>query len=87
MDCAALTNANCTAFAPSLTLRRSGGELSMREYRVYSVDEAGRISGERTIDAANDDEAVFAVRSMQRALNTEIWYRDRRIARVPSHAS
>lgn len=55
----------------------------MKEYRVYSIDEGGRITGERTIEAADDDEALFAVRSMQRALNTELWYRDRRVARVP----
>ena len=57
----------------------------MRTYQVYSVDERGSISGNRTIEAANDDEAVFAVRSMQRPLETEIWDRDRRVARVPGH--
>ncbi|HEX3677741.1 MAG TPA: hypothetical protein VHU79_10185 [Sphingomicrobium sp.] len=57
----------------------------MKTYHVYSVDERGSISGNRTIEAANDDEAVFAVRSMQRPLATEIWDRDRRVARVPGH--
>jgi hypothetical protein len=56
----------------------------MKTYRVYSIDQNGRICGDRTIDATNDEEAVFAVRSMQRDLNTEIWDRDRRIARVPA---
>jgi hypothetical protein len=55
----------------------------MKTYHVYSVDEHGSISGNRTIEAANDDEAVFAVRSMQRLLQTEIWDRDRRVARIP----
>lgn len=57
----------------------------MKTYQVYSVDAHGSISGNRTIEAANDDEAVFAVRSMQRPLETEIWDRDRRVARVPGH--
>ena len=57
----------------------------MKTYHVYSVDEHGSISGNRTIEAANDDEAVFAVRSMQRLLETEVWDRDRRVARIPGH--
>jgi len=35
------------------------------------------------VTAADDDDAIFAVRSMQRPDNTEIWLHDRRIARVP----
>ena len=57
----------------------------MKEYRVYSIDGSGRITGDRTLEALNDDEAVFAVRSMQRPLITEIWFRDRRVGRVAAH--
>ena len=57
----------------------------MKEYRVYSIDECGRITGDRMIGALSDDEAIFAVRSMQRPLITEVWYRDRRIGRVAAH--
>ena len=53
------------------------------QYQVYSIDPEGRITGNRVIEAANDDEAVFAVRSMKRQLDTEVWRRDRRLARVP----
>lgn len=56
----------------------------MRKYRIYSVEDGGRISGEREIEAENDDDAVFAVRSMQRPLMTEVWDRDLRIARIPA---
>lgn len=56
----------------------------MKTYRVYSIDQNGRICSDRTLDATSDEEAVFAVRSMQRDLNTEVWDRDRRIARVPA---
>lgn len=53
-------------------------------YQVYSLDDKGGICGDRLIEADNDDEAIWAVRSMQRELDTEIWDRDRRIARVPA---
>jgi hypothetical protein len=55
----------------------------VKEYQVYSIDPNGRICGDRMIEAASDEEAIFAVRSMQRQLNTEIWHKDRRICRVP----
>ena len=54
----------------------------MTQYRVYSIDPQGRISGDRVIEAASDDEAIFAVRSMQRELNTEVWHGDRRVGRI-----
>jgi hypothetical protein len=59
----------------------------MKHYRVYSIDDHGRITGDRTIDAQNDDEAVFAVRSMQRPLNTEVWDHDRRVAKIPAYSA
>ena len=57
----------------------------MRTYSVYSVDEDGSISGQRTLHASSDDEAIFAVRSMQRPIETQIWDRDRRIATIPPY--
>ena len=57
----------------------------MKTYQVYSLTGSGSITGEREIDAASDDEAVFQVRAMQRRLVTEIWQRDRRIARIPAY--
>ena len=53
------------------------------QYQVYSIDPEGRITGNRVIEAANDDEAIFAVRSMKRQLDTEVWRRDQRLARIP----
>jgi hypothetical protein len=54
----------------------------MRSYRVYSVGPDGEISGERSIMAPTDEDAIFDVRAMQRPLDTEIWDHDRRIAKV-----
>ena len=56
----------------------------MKSYHVYSVDERGSLFGDRTLEARNDDEAIFAVRSMGRQLETQIWDRDRRVARIPA---
>jgi len=56
----------------------------MKSYQVYSVDAQGGICGDRMLQAENDDEAIFAVRSMGRQLETQIWDRDRRVARIPA---
>jgi len=65
------------------SIRKSWVGRFVQEYQVYSIDPEGRITDNRVIEAANDDEAVFAVRSMKRQLDTEVWRRDRRLARVP----
>jgi len=54
----------------------------MRKYQIYSLGPDGSVSAHRIIDAQDDDEAVFAARSMRRSLVTEVWYGDRRIARI-----
>jgi hypothetical protein len=59
----------------------------VKRYQVYSITEDGSITGDREIEAASDDEAVFAVRAMKRPDPTEIWHRDRRVARVAPHQS
>ena len=55
----------------------------MAEYRVYSLSANGSIVGDRTIEAVDDDEAVFAARAMKRPEGCEVWKGDRRVARVP----
>lgn len=59
----------------------------MKHYQVYSIDDRGGISGDRTVDAKNDDEVIFEVRAMQRTLETQIWDGDRRVARIPGYGS
>jgi|KBSMisStandDraft_5_1062788.scaffolds.fasta_scaffold3307635_2 hypothetical protein len=58
----------------------------MKSYQVYSVDNRGGICGDRLLEAENDDAAIGAVRSMGRKLETQIWDRDRRVARIPPAA-
>ena len=55
----------------------------MPKYQVYSIDLEGGITGNRMIEAPDDDAAMFEVRAMKRQLNTEIWHGDRRVARIP----
>lgn len=62
---------------------RCRGASVVKKYQVYSVAPDGGIVGHQLIRAYCDEEAIAAVRSMQRQLNTEIWYVDRRIGRVP----
>ena len=57
----------------------------MKHYQVYSVDESGAISGDRTIRAGSDEEIIFQVRAMQRPLETQIWDGDRRVARIAAY--
>jgi hypothetical protein len=57
----------------------------MKFYHVYSVDAQGSITGDRTIRAKDDDDAIFEVRAMHRALETQIWDKDRRVARIPAY--
>jgi hypothetical protein len=57
--------------------------MNVKKYQIYSITEGGSITGDRVIEAASDDEAVFAVKAMQRPHHTEIWYHDRRIAKIP----
>ena len=56
----------------------------MKSYQVYSVDNRGSICGDRVVEAENDDAAIFTVRAMARQLETQIWDRDRRVARIPA---
>jgi len=77
-----ISNGKFKSRRPNNKLRRAKGGL-VRTYRIYSVDSRGRIVGDREIEAENDEEDIFAARSLQRTLVTEVWSRDRRIGRVP----
>jgi hypothetical protein len=70
---------------PALPLTLSWLERNVKKYQVYSITEDGAVIGDREIEATSDDEAVYAVRAMQRPNHTEIWHRDRRVAKVAPH--
>ena len=54
----------------------------MRDYRLYCLDGAGKITSAEWIDAASDDEAVGIARSTRKAVPCEVWHRTRLVARI-----
>lgn len=54
----------------------------MAEYRHYRLDGAGKISAAEWLDAANDEEAVRKVRERKLPCKSEIWDRNRLVARI-----
>jgi hypothetical protein len=59
----------------------------MREYRLYCLDGAGKITGAEWIDADCDDEAVRIARDMNKPVACEVWQRTRFVARIPRFTS
>jgi hypothetical protein len=59
----------------------SGGEP---EYRLYCLNEEGKIARADWIDAQDDDEAIAIARSMEKSVECEIWKGDRLVARIPA---
>lgn len=66
-------------------LHPGGGSAAMKAYQVYSIDENGAVTDDRLIEAESDIEALFAARALQRPRDTEVWYRDRRVGKIPAH--
>ena len=53
------------------------------EYKVYCLDQAGRIaSAAEHVEASSDDEAIVLVRSRIPHFNCEIWKGNRLVSRV-----
>ena len=70
----------CRAPVISGTPRGSG----VSGYRHYRFDGAGRISSAEWLDAADDDAAVRQVRELNLPFRSEIWDRNRLVARIDS---
>ena len=58
----------------------------MAKYRHYRLDGAGSINSAEWIEAGDDDEAVRFVRERGLAVASEIWDRNRFVARVDASA-
>jgi hypothetical protein len=56
-------------------------------YRHYRLDGAGNISSAEWIDATDDDDAVRQVRERRLPFQSEIWDRDRLVARIEASES
>ena len=57
----------------------------MAEYRHYRLDGAGSISGAEWIEASCDDDAVRQVRDRKLPFDSEIWDRNRLVARIEAN--
>jgi hypothetical protein len=51
-------------------------------YRHYRLDGAGNISEAEWIEAADDDDVVRQVRERKLPVGSEIWDRNRRVAKI-----
>jgi hypothetical protein len=54
----------------------------MPSYRHYRLDGAGNISKAEWIEASDDADAVRQVRDKKLPVSSEIWDRNRRVAKV-----
>jgi hypothetical protein len=57
---------------------------AMSLYRIYCLNEGGRFSSAREIEADSDADAIARARELKHAFNCELWNGDRLVARVPS---
>jgi hypothetical protein len=60
---------------------------SMRDYRLYCLDGAGKITSAEWLEADSDAEAVAAARALCKAVTCEVWQRRRFVARIPRFTS
>lgn len=56
----------------------------MSDYRLYCLDDAGRMHAE-DFAARSDGEAISVARSMKKPVNCELWSLDRFIALIPAY--
>ncbi len=69
-------------FTPqSYTCGAEDGELFVA-YRYYRFDGTGRIREAEWLDAVDDDDAVRQVRERNLPVPSEVWERNRRVARI-----
>lgn len=62
----------------------SGGK-PVFAYRIYCLDGVNRFTRTKDVEASNDDDAIRHARSlMDDCITTEIWQRDRLVARLVS---
>ena len=59
----------------------------MRGYRHYRFDGAGNISSAELLEAADDDDAARQVRELGLPFRSEVWDRNRLVARIEASKS
>ena len=56
----------------------------MTSYRVYYLDDTGKIAEAERIEAPSDDDALVMMRAKKLAVEVEIWKHNQLLCRVPS---
>ncbi|MBA2467561.1 MAG: hypothetical protein H0V46_08165 [Sphingomonas sp.] len=54
----------------------------MANYRVYCYDGAGKLWVADWVEAAEDEAAIAAARTMRIAVKCEVWHRDRLVGTI-----
>jgi len=55
------------------------------EYRLCWMDGVGRIESLEVIIADNDDDGLAIARAMKKTVKSELWDRDRLVAKIAAH--
>ena len=56
----------------------------MTDYRLYCLDEHGKIAEAEWIEASSDYEAIVIARAKRLSVNCELWEGSRLVANVPA---
>ena len=57
----------------------------MPDYRLYCLDERGKIAKAEWFEAKSDDEAIVMLRVRKLPFDCELWCGDRMIEQVPAY--
>jgi hypothetical protein len=59
----------------------------MAEYRLYCLDETGRISTAHDMEAPSDEDAIREARAMKIEVKCELWEHERLVAVLEPHSA
>ena len=57
----------------------------MPDYRLYCLNNHGRIVKAHDVEARNDEEAIAAAKDMQLPSKCELWDKDRLVAEIEAY--
>jgi hypothetical protein len=57
----------------------------MREYRLYCLNEQGKITASHEITASSDEDAVAQAKAMELPARCELWDHGRMVAKLDAH--
>ena len=63
----------------------SGAQVT--DYRLYRINDLGKIGTAEWIDARSDDEALAMVRAKRLSVKCELWAGSRLVAQIPPNGS